>query len=181
MNQNGRDLAVVTGQSMKGIHFDDCISSPLKRSVETCEIILNECGCDIPIKTDERIREIYFGSLEGKPLSAMGEPGELFFDDPFNFIGFPEGECIQEVSQRTQSFLRDLLSRADDKTYLIGMHGCAVRAMLNYLYEDPSDFWHGHVPYNCSVNIIEEKNGIVKLIADDKIYYDLSLIKDFYK
>ena len=29
LNQNGRDLAEVTGKAMKGIHFDYCISSPL--------------------------------------------------------------------------------------------------------------------------------------------------------
>ena len=30
LNQAGRDLAALTGQGMRGIHFDACISSPLK-------------------------------------------------------------------------------------------------------------------------------------------------------
>ena len=52
--------------------------------------------------------------------------------------------------------------------------------MLNYLYDDPSDYWRGHAPYNCSVNIIEVENGQPKIVAIDKVYYDPSLIIDHY-
>ena len=79
---------------------------------------------------------------------------------------------MQQVADRTQDFLKELLARDDDRTYLVTTHGFALRAMLNFLYEDPTDFWHGHVPYNCAVNIIEGKNGEGRLIADDRIYYD---------
>ena len=68
----------------------------------------------------------------------------------------------------------------DGKTYLVSTHGCALRAMLNFLYEDPCDYWHGHVPYNCAVNIIEGRNGVGRLIADDKIYYELADAVDQY-
>ena len=61
---------------------------------------------------------------------------------------------------------------------MIATHGCALRAMLNFLYEDSADFWHGHVPYNCCVNIVEAKDGVAKLIADDKIYYPEEMIVD---
>ena len=52
--------------------------------------------------------------------------------------------------------------------------------MLNYLYEDPSDFWHVHVPYNCAVSILEGQGGRARLVGDDVIYYDRSLIVDRY-
>ena len=73
LNKNGRDLAVLTGQAIKGMHFDHCISSPLNRAMETAEIILRESGNDIPIITDERLLEMNFGDLEGKRISEMGE------------------------------------------------------------------------------------------------------------
>jgi len=82
---------------------------------------------------------------------------------------------------RTQEFLKELIAKDDDKTYLVSTHGCALRAMLNFLYEDPDDFWHGHVPYNCCVNIIDAKEGAPTLIADDKIYYGQELAIDRYK
>ena len=53
--------------------------------------------------------------------------------------------------------------------------------MLNPLYEHPEDFWHGRVPYNCTVSIVEAHNGNMKLIADDKLYYDPDLVIDRYE
>ena len=87
---------------------------------------------------------------------------------------------MSQVCHRTQEFLIELTSRDDGKTYLVTTHGFALRAMLNYLYDNPFDFWHGHVPYNCAVNIIEVKDGNVKLIADDKVYYNLEDAVDQY-
>lgn len=181
LNQSGRDLAVMTGQAIRDIHFDCCISSPLIRAKETAEIVLRESGNNIPILTDNRIREISFGVMEGRKLTEMGEEGYLFFADPFRFAGFPGGETIQDVCRRTQAFLNELIEKDDGKNYLIGTHGCALRAMLNFLYPDPSDFWHGHAPYNCSFNIVEAENGKPKLVAEDKVFYDQSLIIDHYK
>lgn len=181
LNQNGRDLAVLTGQAMKDIRFDCCITSPLIRARETVEIVLRESGNELPILTDDRIREINFGDLEDRKLTEMGEAGILFYTDPFRFSGFPNGDTIQDVCDRTQAFLKELIARDDGKTYLIGAHGCALRAMLNFLYPDPSDFWRGHAPYNCSVNIVQAEHGEARLLAEDKVYYDQSLIVDHYK
>ncbi len=185
LNENGRSLAVITGQGMKDIKFDYCISSPLIRAKETAEIVLRESGNDIPIHFDDRIKEINMGDCERKKF----RPGErevdeeqikLFFTDALAFEGFPNGESMRQVAGRTQQFLKELIKKDDGKTYLITTHGFALRAMLNFLYDDPSDFWHGHVPYNCAVNIIEGKNGIGRLIADDKVFYDLESAVDQY-
>ena len=78
-------------------------------------------------------------------------------------------------------FLRELAARDDGKTYLVATHGCALRCMLNPFYEDPSDFWQGRVPYNCSVNKIEANAGELKLVEMDKVYYDLAETVDRYK
>ena len=166
---------------MRGIRFDACITSPLRRARETVEIILRESGNDIPVSVDDRIREINFGDLEGKTFREMGEAGTLFYTDPFRLTGFPNGETIRGLCGRTQAFLRELIEKDDGKTYLIGTHGCAARAMLNFLYDDPSDFWQGRAPYNCSVNIVEAEGGVPRLTAIDKVYYDPARIVDHYK
>lgn len=181
LNQSGRDLAAITARAMGEIHFDECFSSPLIRAKETAEIVLKETGNDIPVQIDKRIEEMNFGKAEGHKLKEMGENARLFMFDSFNFPGFPEGEDFHELCARTQDFLKELIARDDDKTYLIATHGCALRAMLNFLYEDPSSFWQKNVPYNCCVNIIEVKDGEAKLIAEDKIYYPKDMIVDRYK
>ena len=42
LDEKGKELAAITGRAMKGIRFDRCISSPLKRASQTAEIILRE-------------------------------------------------------------------------------------------------------------------------------------------
>ena len=181
LNENGRGLAVLSGQAMKGIRFDRCISSPLIRATQTAEIILRESENAVKIEIDDRIREINFGDLEGKSLSEMGKEGYLFYTDPFRFAGFPNGESVRDVCERTQAFLRELIAGDDGKVCLISTHGCAMRAMVNNLKDDPSDYWYGHAPYNCSVTIVETENGTPRITAVDKVYYDSSLIVDHFK
>lgn len=181
LNNSGRNLAVITGQAMKDINFDYCISSPLKRAIETSEIILRESENDIPIAIDDRLLEINFGDLEGKKISEMRDAVYTFYMDPFHFKGFPNGETVQDVCRRTQQFLNELIAKDNGKNYFISTHGCAMRAMVNFLNDDPSDYWHGHAPYNCSVTIVEVENGIPHIAAVDKVYYDQGFIVDHFK
>ena len=181
LNQNGRDLAELTGQAMKGVRFDCCISSSLDRAKETARIILRESGNEIPIDIDDRIIEIDFGDLEGKKITEMGDEGLKFYFDPFHFVGFPNGETIQDVCGRTQAFLKALIAKDDGKTYLISTHGCAMRAMVNDLSDNPSDYWRGHAPDNCSFTIVEAEGGKARITDVDKVYYDPGLIVDHFK
>lgn len=178
LNENGRILAKLTGRGMKGIRFDHCFSSPLIRAKETAEFLLRESGNSVSISFDDRIKEMSFGSFEG--MSVRDEQVAQFLKDPVVDFKIPGGESIQEVMKRTQEFLKELIARDDGKTYLVSTHGCALRAMLNFLYENQDDYWHGHIPYNCCVNIIDAKNGAAKLIADDIIYYNPELAIDRY-
>lgn len=179
LNRNGISLAAETGRNLRGITFDACISSPLTRARQTAEILLRESGNEgVPIEFDDRIMELNCGEME------LSEPDtELhheFFTNPLAFGGFPGGESIAQICERTQAFLSELIARDDGKIYLVSTHGCALRAMLNPLYDDPSDFWHGKAPYNCVINIVEANGGKAELIADDKVFYDPAKAVDLY-
>lgn len=181
LDEKGKELAVITGRAMKNIRFDRCISSPLKRASQTAEIILRESGNDLLIGYDDRLSEIDFGEMKGKSLSDMGEAGRLFFSDPFSCPRFPRGESVSDVCLRTQSLLRELIGKDDGKTYLLSTHGCAARAIVNFLFPDPDDFWRGHAPYNCSFTVVDAEKGRAVLTELDRVYYDKSLIVDHYK
>ena len=132
----------------------------------------------MPIRIDDRLLEMDFGEIDGRKISEMGDMSMLFFLDPFAFPGFPGGETIRELCERTQPFLKELIAKDDGKTYLISTHGCAMRAMTNELMKDPSDFWLGHAPYNCSLTIVEAEGGNARITDVDKVFYDPRLIAD---
>lgn len=189
LNEKGKELAVKTGQALSNVRFDCAYSSPLSRAYETAEIILRlnkeSSGC---IQVDDRLKEMYFGDWEGlgitkQNFSVPSKTFNQFYTDPFSFENSATGESIFQVCKRTGDFYRELIHNTDlfDKTILVSTHGFALRAMLQQVYEDKADFWHGKIPENCAVNIIEVHNGIGKLIGDDLLFYDPNLCVNPYK
>ena len=185
LNESGIELAKITGEKMKDIHFDICYSSPLDRAMETAHLVLeNSNNKQCEIITDDRIKEINMGIYEGKKIRPVGEEIPfivllLFKVNPFILYKFKDGERIKDVCKRTQAFLKEL-SKKDYENVLVSTHGCALRAMLNMFYDNKWNFWQGMVPYNCAVNIIEVKDGKMELVEKDKVYYDKSLCVDRY-
>lgn len=175
LNENGIALAKITGAALRDVPFDFAIASPLKRAYDTANYVLG--GRDIPIYTDDRIREINFGVMEGTCLNddngEFAENFRKFFREPENYRRPKGGESLEEVCGRTGDFLSEVLAKEEweKATILIASHGCAVRAMLQRFYQDNLGFWHGMVPPNCSINIIESSHGVASLTAEDQIYY----------
>lgn len=171
LNEKGIAYAKLTGEALAEVKFDLAISSPLKRAMDTARYVLN--GRNIPIHTDKRIQEISFGIMEGSQIEGVFEKEfDYFFHDTKKYSAPKGGESLEDVCRRTREFWEELTGTESlkDATILIATHGCAGRALLQSVYKG-GDFWHGCVPPNCSVNIVEVKNGEARLLAEDKIYY----------
>lgn len=171
----GMYMAEKTGEALKDVSFDICFSSPLLRARQTACGVLK--GRNVPVITDARIQEINFGKLEGTRFkdargNILSREMEAFFNHPSDFLRPPKGEDISDILHRTKDFWDDITTREElmDKTILVASHGCAVRALLQNLYHDPEHFWHGCVPPNCSVNVIEVLDGKARFLEEDKVY-----------
>ena len=173
--KEGIRLAEETGKALKDVKFDLCFTSPLSRAKQTAECILGDR--DIPIIPDKRIQEINFGVLEGDkvrdPEGNYIDPQiEIFFLFFVNFKRPENGENIFDVIARTKDFWEEKTTDPSlaDKTILVASHGCAVRALLQNIYHDPKNFWHGSVPPNCCINLVEVKDGKTSLLEEDRVY-----------
>lgn len=184
LNENGIRLARITAEGMRDIPFDLAITSSLSRARKTAELIL--MGRNLPIIEDERLRELSFGDWEGrgchKENFELPERFWEFYRSPFTFLPGEGGETIPALCERTGEFWEELIHNPDyqDKTILIASHGCAVRALLHCIYEDKTDFWHGGVPMNCAVNIVDVTDQKAILCEEDKVYYGKEDCVDFY-
>ncbi len=171
----GIELAKKTGEALKDVHFDICFTSPLTRAKQTARYVLRDR--DIPFIEDKRIQEIDFGVLEGTQFKdeqgkIISREMEIFFTDPLKFKRPENGEDISDILKRTGDFWCEKTTdpALSDKTVLISSHGCAVRALLQNIYQDHEHFWHGCVPPNCSINLIEVKDGKARFLEEDKVY-----------
>lgn len=168
-------LAEKTGETLKEIPFDICFSSPLIRARQTAELILGKRN--IPVILDKRIQEIDFGVLEGtqfrdKDGNVINDQMEIFFHHPLDFRRPENGENIEDICKRTREFWEEKIQdpSLQNSVVLVTSHGCAVRALLRNVYENKKDFWHGCVPPNCGVNIVEVIDGKARLLEEDKVY-----------
>lgn len=176
LDEEGIRLAALTGQGMKEIPIDLVISSPLLRARQTAELVMY--GRDLPLLTDRRIMEMSFGDWEGESiLDSTILPAdfeEKFYHDPMHAITPPGGETFAEVLKRTKEFYESLCKNEQyaDLSILISTHGAAGRCFMNNFFEDKEDIWHGGVPKNCAVSIVDVRDGVGTIEALDKIFYD---------
>lgn len=172
LNEYGRELARITGEALKEIHFNEVYSSPLDRAYETAQIITGG-RCDI-IK-DELLTEISFGVHEGIPTSELGESINNFFFAPEKYVPAEGGETYEEACARAKEFLENVIypMRGTDKNVLIVAHGAMNKAlMLNLKNLEIKDIWKGEFQRNCCVNQYELTENDFKIIEEARIYYE---------
>ena len=184
LNENGRQVARMTAEGLRGIAFDQVYSSPLSRAYETARLVTEG---RYPIRKDERLTEIGFGVYEGLCCGREGynipDPDFVnFFQDPSKYAPPQGGESVQDLINRTMDFLQELAAEPGNqgKTILISTHGAALRSMLVGIQKKPlSEFWQGGVHRNCAVTILSEEQGIYSIEQENVIYYDEALSTNY--
>ena len=177
LNEKGIELARVTARGLADVPFDLGFTSPLSRARQTAEIVL--AGREVPLTEEPRIIEIAFGRYEGQTAlpseyNPNPDPNMIrFIRDPEHYIP-PEGaESIPDLCARTGAFLEELCHEPTlaEKTVLLSTHGGVATALLNAI--DPPDgyFWRRGVPYNCSYAIVDVRDGVPELVAENQICY----------
>lgn len=175
LNAFGRELAVKTAEALEGTLFDRAFSSPLKRAEETARIILG--NRDIPLATDDRLKEISFGIYEGeKSIIARKDPAHPLHDlfcRPECYVP-PEGaESFQTVRERAWEFLQEKIMPLEGTcgNVLVVAHGAFSRCLLSIIGDVPLEkFWEIELP-NCAASILSVENGKVSIEEKSVVYY----------
>ncbi len=184
LNSFGEELARKTNEGLRDIKFDLNISSPLTRTLQTADLILE--GREVPRITDDRIIEMGFGSWEGKhiapELGELPETFRYFHSAPERYEAPDDGESFEQVKERTGEFLKDLYHNPEyqDKSILITTHGAALAGLLCNIKNLPiSEFWNVGVHKNCAVTYVQVTNGIPEIKFANRVYYD-DYVEDWF-
>lgn len=177
LNSRGIELAQMTAQGMRNLHFDRIYTSPLVRAKKTAEIIRGDRN--IPIIPTDGLKEISFGDYEGLTVKNgkynIPDPDFLnFFQAPEKYHTPPGGESIEHLKERTSSFLWKIIRdpELEDLTILMSSHGAAIRGILSGLQNLPvSRFWEGGVHKNCGVTLLHAEQGQFEIVFENKVYY----------
>lgn len=107
LNDEGRQMARKARKEYWDVHFDICFSSPLVRAYETAKLLLE--GRDVPIVTDDRLKEMRFGVFEGaqEVFKLPDSPIIPLFKAPDQYVPVEGGESLEELFDRTGQFLEE--------------------------------------------------------------------------
>ena len=120
----------------------EIISSPALRARQTIEIVCDILKLNVrTVIIEPRLEERWYGDWEWRKESEVMTPEILrMMDDSRWQFRPPNGDSIQDIYDRTKSFLDTVCG--SDKHYLICSHGFTIRCLLwNILGIHPGDIY----------------------------------------
>ncbi len=153
LNEDGIKQAQYAAAALSGLFFDHVFTSPLKRAVQTAQIV----APDVEPVIDDRLIEMDYGPYEGADLKALPPEVLTFFGD-FVHNPAPAGmEPLNSVVDRAGSFLEDVKNLHGN--ILISTHAIAMKGILEYLTPDSNGaYWSKYIG-NCAVYVAECMDG----------------------
>ncbi len=138
LNDLGQRQAQAFFDHYQDIPIDKIYTSALRRTHQSVQGFINK---GLPWEQHEGLNEISWGIREGKSpnneddayyrnLVRTWRNGEIH-------VPSEEGESPVQVLERQKPVVDLILSRREEKSILVAMHGRAMRVLLTYLFDKP--------------------------------------------
>jgi broad specificity phosphatase PhoE len=130
LNEAGRRQAEALGGMLADEHFAAVYSSPLRRSLETAEIVA--ARLHLPVEPRDGLMEVDVGSWSGLTTAEV----EQKFPDGFSHWvetragGWTDGETYDQLGERVVRDLLELAERHPGENVLAVTHGGPIRSVL---------------------------------------------------
>lgn len=163
LTKKGIRQAEIAGEYFKknGICFDHAYSSTSERACDTLEIVTDH---KMPYTRCKGLKELNFGAYEGKD-NFLNPP--LPFKDFFKGYG---GESIDELVERVNDTLLNIMNQKDHNSVLVVSHGAAcANFLLNWQFCSTYKY-SGRGIKNCTIFKYEFENeqfDLVDIIVHD--------------
>lgn len=147
LTAEGRRQAARAAEQLKDKHITLIISSPMKRALQTAQIVAGKVKA--PIWVDHRFIEVNMGVVEGMHISVVEkEFADLYNqwrNDKTGSIRFKGGETKSEVRRRIFSGLNYYAENTPHPNIGISSHGIAISQIMQYLGHECSDVPNGAI------------------------------------
>jgi len=149
LSEPGKNQAKKLALRLKDEKIDHIFSSDLTRAIEILDEIKTHHS-NIPFTLTKELREVNFGSWEGKTKQELG------FKESYKPPLPKDAETKEELYNRAKAFLEEINQKYEDKTILLVTHNATIKALIAVLngksYENIKNMETQH---NTGVNIFE--------------------------
>ena len=138
LNAEGQRQADLFFEKYKDVSFDKIYTSTLQRSIQSVQKFID---LGIPHERHAGLNEINWGTREGTRITP--EEDAYYHSllqtwcDGGTDVCIEGGESPELVAERQKSVIQTILSRPEEETILICMHGRAMRILLCQLLNYP--------------------------------------------
>lgn len=156
LTAKGEQQAWQVAERAKALGITHVIASDLGRTRRTAEIIADLCGCEITL--DPRLRELDMGVLEQRPIESLTEEEEQWRRQLVNGTSdgrIPDGESMQELSDRMHDALATCLELPEGSRPLLVSHGMALGCLVSTILGLPAWAERRLRLRNCSISRID--------------------------
>jgi broad specificity phosphatase PhoE len=180
LNEKGRSQSNAFYTAYRHVKFDKIYTSVLKRSIESVQQFIDS---GIPHESFVGLNEISWGSREGQQITPEEDKYYHWvlqqWQEGKTDMPIEGGESPAQVAARQKPVLDYILSKENEETVLICMHGRAIRIllcqMLNYPLKSMDSFEHENLclyllNYTGSMFSVEKYNDTAHLAGIPKDY-----------
>lgn len=156
LNETGIEQANQAVAKLVGKTFSAIYSSDLSRAYKTAEIISASIG--LPIKIDQRLREIDQGAWEGlnyKEVIARFSPKQELSPEDIITERAPGGESIMQVAERMKLAADDISVNHSGETVLVVSHGLAIATLICRANLYPLHTVYDHIIGNAEPAVVQ--------------------------
>ncbi len=156
LNELGVSQAVAVAERLKSMEFDRIVSSPLKRAVQTAEIVSGVHNLEIDICDDfaERNMGLFEGLSRAEIAADYPELGGWLVTRQF-YASPPQGESLFDFSARLVRGISGLRQISIERGLLLVCHGGVARSVHGILRRVSDEQVFGYNLQNCEFDIYQ--------------------------
>lgn len=141
---------------------DIVISSPMKRCIQTADIIYPH----MPIRIYNDLKECDFGDFEGKSYAELnGNADYQAWIDSGGTMAFPNGESHKDFTDRCCRAFLQAVSENEGKTIAFAVHGGTIMSVLERFAVPKKGYYDYMIKNGCGF-LTEFSDGIIQIIGE---------------
>jgi broad specificity phosphatase PhoE len=149
--EQGRQQARAAGLALRNQLVAAVYTTPLKRARESAELIAQALG--LPVNVEPTLVEADVGDWTGlswPEIESRWPTKHRAFHDDAQLHGYPGGENLGQVRDRTLPVIQRLAARHAGTTFVVVGHGVVNRVLLAH--------WMG-IPLRCARQLPQDNGG----------------------